>query len=95
MSLLKYFKHISSTPGTPKDHLPDISGCLSEVLPSPSTMACNVEVSNAESSGTRKPLTPVQRFEIGKKSSRTGTISAMRYFAKKYAYLSLIEPTVR
>ena len=75
MSLLKYFKPIPSTPGTPTEYrLPDPSGCLLEVMLSPSIMVCNAEVTkvlDAESSGTRKPylkLTPAQRFEIGRSS---------------------------
>ena len=102
MSLLKYFRPIpSKEPSTPKDRLPDPSGCLSKVMPSPSIMACNAEVTrvlDAESSGTRKPylkLTPAQRFEIGKKAAEIGATSAMRYFARKYTHLPLTEPTVR
>ena len=73
MSLFKCFKPIPSTPGTSKDHLPDPSGCLSEVMSSPSIIACNAEVTkvlDAESLETRKPylkLTPAQWFEIGQK----------------------------
>ena len=79
MSLLKYFKPILSTPGTStKDRLPDLSGCLSKVMPSPTIMACNAEVSkvlDAESqSGAKKSylkLTPAQRFELGKKQQKS------------------------
>ena len=80
-SLLKYFSSIpSKEPSTSKDYLPDPSGCLSEVMPSPSIMACNAEVTkllDAKCSGTRKPylkLTPDQQFEIGGKLQKMGLL---------------------
>ena len=101
MSLLKYFRPIPSTPSTSKDHLPDTSGCLSEVMPSSSIITCNAEVTkalDAKNSGTRKPylkLTPAQWFEIGKKAAEISATPVLCYFAKKYTHLPLTEPTVR
>ena len=40
-------------------------------------------------------LTPVQRYEIGKKGAEMGVTTAIQYYKKKFPDLSLTEPTVR
>ena len=101
--ILKYFS-------LKKDHsedkkLPDPSGPLSKVIPSSSIASCNAEVTKVlklqakPASRVAKKcytkLTPVQRYEIGKRGAEMGVTAAIRYFKKKFPDLSLTEPTVR
>ena len=45
--------------------------------------------------GPYKILTPVQKFDIGKRAAEIGTTSAMHYYAKSYPHLDLKETFVR
>ena len=40
-------------------------------------------------------LTPVQRYEVGKRAAEYGVTDSIRYFAVKYPEIKLKEPSVR
>jgi len=102
--ILKYFRPVVNKKDPPEDKkLPDPSGPLSKVIPSSSIASCNAEVAKvlkqAKPASVAKKcytkLTPVQRYEIGKKGAEMGVTAAIRYYKKKFPDLSLTEPTVR
>ena len=98
--ILKYFSLKKDQSEDKK--LPDPSGPLSKVIPSSSIASCNAEVTKVlKLQATRvakkcyTKLTPVQRYDIGKRGAEMGVTAAIRYFKKKFPDLSLTEPTVR
>jgi len=106
MALLQYFKLKKE-----RQHLPDPNCPLSRKVPSSDIPAANAYVSklldsktsnasNGECSltATRSPysvFTAAQKYEIGKRTAETGTMAAIRYYAKHYPDLSLKETLVR
>ena len=94
MSILKYFKGAKENI---QNELPDPSRSLLREMPSSSIAAANTMVKSI----TAKPrkqyiqLTPVQRFQIGKKAAEIGIAAALRFFKKNHPDLALTEPTVR
>ena len=79
MSILKYFKGAKENI---QNELPDPSRSLLREMPSSSIAAANTMVKSI----TAKPrkqyiqLTPVQRFQIGKKAAEIGIAAALRFF---------------
>ena len=53
------------------------------------------EVLKAETKQQYIKLTPVQRFEIGKKAAEIGMAQALRFHKEKYPDLMVSEPTAR
>ena len=99
MALLKFFKLVKKKPD-----LPDPDGPLSGAVPSSAISSANTKVlealTNIEESKkcTRGPylaLTSAQKYEIGKRSAEYGITNSLRYYSKKYPYLSLKETSVR
>ena len=79
MSILKYFQHVPK----PSDGLPDPNNSLSSKLPPPAMQQVNNHVSpviEREASGGRGPylvLTPLRRFQVGKRALDHGVTSTL------------------
>ena len=88
MSILKYFHLL-----TKKNDLPDLSGPLSEQMPSTAIASGNVKVLEALKKGEEKKkrsrgpylsLTPAQKYEIGKRVLEHGVTASIRYYNMSY-----------
>ena len=97
MSILKYFKLKGAKESSQKDllELPDPSGSLSKEVLSLAITAANTTMVKSITAEPRKEyikLTPVQRFQIGKKAAEIGIAAALRFFKKSHPDLALTEP---
>ena len=84
------------------DGLPEPNGSLSKSVPTTAIELANAEVLKLKDksphdsrTGSYLMLTPVQRYEVGKRAAEHGVIASIHYFAKKYPKLPLKEISVR
>ena len=98
MSILKYFR---SVPKCSSEELLDPNGSLSTKISLSAIVKANALVSltidkqSSQQRGTYLILTPTQKFQIGKRASQHGVISALCYFSKTCPDLLLKETSVR
>ena len=91
MSILKYFQRVPK----PSDGLPDPNGSLSSKLPPSAIQQANNYVSpviEKQASGRRGPylvLTPLRRFQVGKRALEHGVTSTLRYYSKHFSRSSV------
>ena len=97
MSILKYFQCVPK----PSDDLTDPNGPLSLKLLSSAIQQANNHVSpviEKQASGGKGLyliLTPLQRFQVGKRALEHGVTSTLRYYSKHFPDLALKETSVR
>lgn len=103
--ILKYFRPVEKPP---REQLPDPHGPLNTdgKVPSSAIASANIavravqaEASDKSSAGTNSRghylyLTPVQKFNIGKRASEHGVTSTLCYYKKTFPDLPLKETSV-